>query len=382
MLQDFLGSKNRKMKTFSAWQVELTTRCPLKCRMCIRKGFKDWHSGDMSFDDFKKLTPYFKNVEKVVLEGWGESLLHKNLIEIIKLVKAEGPEVGFVTSGKGLNKDYISELVEADVDFIGFSLSGVSSRTHDFIRVDSNFQALLTDIRTLNEIKANKRLQNPKLHIVYLMLKDNISEIPALIGLAKDIGIETIVLINLIHVINDWQDKQRVFRCDRIQGLKGSGGQVNYLNPRILESLNPFEEILKEAEVKAKELKIKLRLPSLSPVDVPVCEENPLKNLYISTDGEVSPCVYLNPPVSSPFRKIFCGHEYQIEKLSFGNIFREPFPSIWNKKEYVEFRNRFTLREKRHGGFSLFFREVMRNVKEPLPEPPEQCKTCHKILGV
>jgi hypothetical protein len=43
-----------------------------------------------------------------------------------------------------------------------------------------------------------------------------------------------------------------------------------------------YEGLLKEAEIKAKELKIKLRRPSLSPDDVPVCEENPLKNLYIS----------------------------------------------------------------------------------------------------
>jgi MoaA/NifB/PqqE/SkfB family radical SAM enzyme len=168
-------------KPFSAWQIELTTRCPLRCRMCIREEFKDWHSSDMNFDDFKGLLPYFKDVEKVVLEGWGESLLHKNLIEIIRLVKAENSEVGFVTSGKGLNKEYISELINAGVDFIGFSLSGASSRTHDSIRVNSDFQRLLGDIKTFNEIKSDKKLQNPRLHIVYLMLKDNIYEIPSLI---------------------------------------------------------------------------------------------------------------------------------------------------------------------------------------------------------
>lgn len=146
--------------------------------------------------------------------------------------------------------------------------------------------------------------------------------------------------------------------------------------------MTPFEEILNEAEIKAQELKVNLKRPSLLPVDVAMCEENPLRNLYISIDGEVSPCVYLYPPVSSPFKRIFCGSEYQIEKLSFGNIFKEPIAGIWNKKEYVEFRNRFTLREKRHGGFSLFFRELMKSGKEPLPEPPQQCKTCHKILGV
>jgi len=42
-------------KPFSAWQIELTTRCPLRCRMCVREGFKDWHTGDMSMADFRRL---------------------------------------------------------------------------------------------------------------------------------------------------------------------------------------------------------------------------------------------------------------------------------------------------------------------------------------
>ncbi len=401
----YLQPPARRKKPFYAWQIELTTRCPLKCRMCVRSGFKDWHSGDMSYDNFKKLTPYLKDVERVVLEGWGESLLHKNLPEILRLVKAEGPEVGFITSGKGLDKAYISELINAGVDFIGFSLSGGSSRTHNSIRVNSDFEALLQDIKTFNEIKAGRKLKKPKLHIVYLMLMDNIFEIPSLIGIAKSIGIEDIILINLIHVSNEWQEKQRVFRCNklenknRVQGFKGLS-ENKHSNPRIskrdvvpsglyvLESLTPFSEqygeILKEAETKAGELKINLKLPSLLPAEVSVCEENPLGNLYISTDGEVAPCVYLYPPVSSPFKRIFCGAERQVKKLSFGNIFSEPFSDIWDKRGYMDFRKCFMLRRERGGQppLSAYMGSIRRKETSALPKAPEQCTTCHKMLGV
>lgn len=365
-----------KRKSFSAWQIELTTRCPLRCGMCIREGVGDWHHNDMSIDNFKKLIPYLKDVERVVLEGWGESLLHKNLIEIIRLVKAEGPEVGFVTSGKGLNKEYISELINAGVDFIGFSLSGGSSKTHNSIRVNSDFQSLLKDIKTFNEIKIDKKLKKPALHIVYLMIKDNIFEIPAMIGLAKGIGIEDIILINSIHISNEWQEKQRVFTC-----LKSP------LPPLFQnEAKGDYEEILKEAETKAKELKINLKRHSLSPTEVYVCEEDPLKNLYISVDGNVSPCVYLYPPTSSPFfKRIFCGSERYTKKVSFGNIFKEPFHSIWSNKRYTEFRGQFTLRKRRFEGIHSFFLDAERlrgYETRPLPEPPKQCNTCHKILGV
>lgn len=387
-----------KRRPFSAWQIELTTRCPLNCRMCIREKAKDWHGSDMSIDDFKTLIPYLKDVETVVLEGWGESLLHKNLIEAIRLVKGEnGPQVGFVTSGHGLNEEYISELINAGTDFIGFSLAGATEWTHNSIRVNSDFKMLLNSILSFNEIKAARKLKTPRLHIVYLMLKENIFEIPILLAIAKAIGIKEVVLTNLIHVTNRWQESQRVFICQHplpnpppSQGRgqiwdspsttpshkgRGRGGGVN----------EAYEEIIKEAVIKEQELKIKLRLPSLSPNDVPVCEENPLRNLYISVEGEVSPCVYLYPPLPAPFKRIFCEEEFQIEKVSFGNIFKERFHTIWNKKEYIEFRECFILRKRRFEEIYSPFLDVERLRRfemRPLLHPPEQCKTCHKILGL
>jgi len=75
-----------KKKPFSAWQIELTTRCPLQCKMCIRRESADWQYQDMALEDFEKLLPYLRDVETIVLEGWGESLLHKDLSQCIKLV--------------------------------------------------------------------------------------------------------------------------------------------------------------------------------------------------------------------------------------------------------------------------------------------------------
>src|SRR5512147_346444 len=105
--------RREKGKPFSAWQIELTTRCPLQCKMCIRREGADWQFQDMALENFKKILPYLTEVESVVLEGWGESLLHKDLSECIRLAKTAGPRVGFVTSGKGLTEDRVSELMEA-----------------------------------------------------------------------------------------------------------------------------------------------------------------------------------------------------------------------------------------------------------------------------
>jgi len=319
----------------------------------------------MSLEDFKKLLPYLREVETVVLEGWGESLLHKDLSQCIRLVKKEGTQVGFVTSGMGLKENRVSELIEAGLDFVGFSISGTTPETHDAIRINSHLLDVFHVIRLFHEEKKRQGLLRPKMHLVFLMVKDNIFEVPSVPSFAKELGIEEVVLTNICHTINPWQERQRVFVWESVK--------------------NQYEEIVKQAETNARKLKLQLKKPSLSAIDVPVCEENPLGNLYISVEGEVSPCVYLYPPLPSPFKRIFCGKEYWIEKVSFGNIFRDPFSTIWNRENYEQFRKRFIDREKgfRELYFSLWDSPKMKNAQgNSLPEPPEPCKTCHKILGI
>ncbi len=367
MIEKLFGKLLRpgKRRSFSAWQIELTTRCPLRCRMCAREEEAPWQNQDMALDDFKRILPYLTDVESVVLEGWGESLLHKDLSQCIRLVKEEGPQVGFVTSGFGLTRDRVHEILQAGVDFVGFSVSGTSPETHDAIRINSHLPDLLAAIRLFHVEKERLGLIRPHLHIIYLMVKDNIREVPSVPSLAKEAGIAEVVLTNLCHTINRWQETQGVFIRE--------------------DAATEYEGLIKQAEVNARKLNIRLKRPSLSVIDVPVCAENPLGNLYISAEGEVSPCVYLYPPLPSPFKRIFCGKEYRVEKVSFGNIFRNPFPAIWHCGGYDNFRGRFLERKKayRELYFSLLDSPKLKSPQGiVLSEPPEPCKTCHKILGI
>jgi MoaA/NifB/PqqE/SkfB family radical SAM enzyme len=352
--------KKEQKKRFGAWQIEITTRCNLRCTMCIKTACNDWHRKDMSINGFEKIVSYLQNVGSVVLEGWGESLLHGNLTDFIRLAKTAGPEVGFVTSGMGLSTDYARRIIDAGVDFMGFSLSGATAETHNAIRVNSDFNTLITSIKTMTHLSMKNPLQKLRMHIVYLMLKDNVHEIPMLLDLAHEIGISEVVLLNIIQVTNRVQDSQKAFTCEE--------GSL-------------YKDIMKEVGDKARKLKISLSLPAVTPQDVAVCSENPLDNLYISVDGEVSPCVYLYPPVSSPFTRIFCGNEYSTHHVSFGNIFNEPFESIWNNKKYQEFRNAFMSRQKRWKEAYASLLEMRRPMDSLAPGPPPPCRTCHKMLG-
>lgn len=355
----------RKRKSFSAWQIELTTRCPLLCRMCIRSERDDWQYQDMPVNNFRKITPYLREVGTVILEGWGESLLHPDLVECVGLVKQEGAEVGFVTSGKGLTRDQASELVHAGLDFMGFSIAGTQEETHAAIRVNSTLPEIRNAIRLISEERVRQGSPHPRMHLVFLMVKDNVLEIPTLPSFARELEIDEVVLINICHTINAWQQEQRVFIWD--------SGE------------NALEKFVKQAEQNARKLHVRLARPSLSATQVSLCDENPLRNLYISADGEVSPCVYLYPPLPSPFKRLFCDREYQVEKVSFGNILSEPLSTIWSRESYARFRDRLHERDHRFRDFyfSFFNRSHPLDPNaQSLPEPPEFCRSCHKMIGV
>jgi MoaA/NifB/PqqE/SkfB family radical SAM enzyme len=361
----FLARLFARKPAFFAWQVELTTRCPLQCRMCIRTSCDDWRSRDMAIADFRCLAPYLSRVDYVVLQGWGEPLLHPHLIDAITLVRNAGSRPGFVTSGWGLDTARVAELVRSGVAFIGFSLAGVTATTHDAIRVNSHLDDVLEAIATFRKVKADLGVDAPRLHIVYLMLADNAAEMERLPALVKEFGIEQIILINEVQVADAWQNEQQTF----------------------LGASADLPSIVAEMRRKASELGIDVQAPSLVPEPVPVCGEDPLRNLFISVDGEVAPCVHLWSPTASPMRRIYCGAEVPGEKLSFGNVFATPLEDIWTSAAYAEFRRMLAARRRAGEDFGRLSdpwgpgdgATSGSSLSLPIPSP---CRTCHRMLGI
>jgi len=70
--------------------VEVTTRCNLRCAMCVKyapgQGLVE---GDMAEQTFERLAPAFPHLEALVLNGIGEPLLHRGLERFIERAKAD-----------------------------------------------------------------------------------------------------------------------------------------------------------------------------------------------------------------------------------------------------------------------------------------------------
>jgi len=358
-----------------AFQIEPTSRCQLKCIMCPRTAFlNEWESGDMPLSLYRKVSEYFDRVENVHLQGWGEPLLHKDLFNMIRIAKEKECNVSLTTNGMLLNPEISERLIKEGVSIIALSLAGATKMTHEKIRKGSNFDCLIDNIKALHDLKQKTKSKSPKITGSFLMTEKNIEELPAIVDLAKDIGINELVATNLDYTPTQMQYDLKAFSCNGVHG--------NY------------QKFVQDAVEKAKKEKIPLRVYPLEMEDVVMCEMNPLKIVFVSHDGCVSPCVYLNMTKRGLLQRVFCGSSSEIQKVCFGKVGEHDFMDIWEKSDYRDFREKYHARLNaagnlyRHIGVDVTSMETLKETEKTIEEAlmknpvPEACETCYKAYGI
>ena len=112
-LQHLFGKFEANQAPLSVLQVEVTTRCQLKCAFCPNCVLGDqWVRGDFSWELYRDgLAPHFSGVNWVYLQGWGEPLLHPRFWDMFRLAKEKAGHVGFTSNGILLNGKQAQRLV-------------------------------------------------------------------------------------------------------------------------------------------------------------------------------------------------------------------------------------------------------------------------------
>ncbi|MDI6890283.1 MAG: radical SAM protein [Thermodesulfovibrionales bacterium] len=374
-LRKYVEKIKVRRRPFIAFQIEPTSRCQLKCIMCPRTVFsEEWENGDMPLSVYERISRHFYLVDNVHLQGWGEPLLHPNIFDMIQIAKEKHCKVSLTTNGFLLDSNVSTMLIKEGVDIVAISIAGASKDTHEKIRKGSNFDHLLHNIKALNNFKHKMKSKNPKLVLSFLMTKTNIEDLPEIVNLAKEIGIDEIVATNLDYTPTQLQDDLKAFSCDADD--------------------NSFKKFIEITIQHAKKIKLPLRIYPLEMEEVVMCEMNPLKIVFISQDGSVSPCVYLNMTKQGPISRIFCGKQYEIERQCFGNIGEYDFMEIWEQEDYKNFRRLYSKRLSINRKIFDFI-EDFRNRNEAMDEfekrletmlsenpLPSVCNTCYKAYNI
>lgn len=328
-------------------QVEVTTHCNASCIYCPHTVMRNlWVNRHMPIELFHELIPFLRYTDLVYLQGWGEPLLNKDFFEMVRICKDQGKRVGFTTNGMLLTEDTIRTLVDLRLDIIGISLAGTTARTHNQIRKGTDFNQVISHLERLCKIKAEKKTEVPAVHLAYLMLKTNFHEIKEILPLGRRVGAKEIIASNLTLLMDPELSAEAIFHDTHHTDYHRS----------------TLEEMTDRAA--RENIIFDYHGPSLDDASVR-CRENVHHACVINVEGEVVPCVFTNPVLSSHYT--FKDQSLPLRGMSFGNIRNENLTRIWNKKEYARFRDLFDPKTRRKG-------EQIRS------EMPQSCKRCYKRL--
>jgi len=354
--------KREKERPFEAFQIEVTSRCNLKCVMCpVTVLAEHWPARDMAWETFERAAAAFERVKWVHLQGWGEPMLHRRLFDMIARAKSAGCRVGFTTNGTRLTRENGERLLDLGLDLMAVSIAGARAATHEAVRAGSDLKKLLENLRGFVSLRRARGAAVPKLEIFYLMTPANIAELPQAVQLVADLGADELVATNLDYVITPELDPLRAY---------GEGPPARAL-----------VTALEEARAAARRAGVAFRSYPLAFREMAVCDLNPLKILYISADGAVSPCVYTSLVGQTTIPRVFDGRAVEVPVVKFGNLNEQPLAEIWESAAYREFRALFAGRVR--GASRMLLGTAARGVaaQEDVPAP-EACRTCPKLYGV
>jgi radical SAM protein with 4Fe4S-binding SPASM domain len=298
-------------------QVEVTSRCPGRCGYCPHTTQRqNWLSRDMNMETFERLWPLMRRAARVHLQGWGEPLLNPAFFDMAALARKAGCAASTTTCGLRMDPEIAAKIVESGMDIIAFSLAGSDAQSNAS-REGVDFERVCEAIATLQSARRERKRAHLEIHFAYLLLASAMEAVARLPALMQRLGVHAAVISTLDYIA-------------------APGLEAEAFGPRETDKLARAAAILADTAAEARRLGLGFHyaLPSQA-VSGTACREEIKHSIFVSADGSLSPCVYVNVPadIRDDRRRVF------------GNV-REQNPlEIWESADFRRFRERLAAGE-------------------------------------
>ncbi|MFB0535982.1 MAG: radical SAM protein [Anaerolineae bacterium] len=314
--------------------VEPTTACNLRCRICVRNSWSE-PVGSMEMATYRRLLDGLREVpslRKVAFWGFGEPLLHPDIVEMVALAKELGAKTELITNGLLLDREMAEGLVMAGLDTLVVSVDGTSPESHADIRSGADFRLVQENVEGLHAVRRANSRDNPEIGLEFVVTRRNVSELPNLHRLAYSLEASFVVVTNVLPYTEEFKEEILYWLATGSYPLARSKWSPEIVLPRIdarREYLEPLLGLLRQGGVIDP-------LPRRSDGAEGYCRFVGEGAVAIAWDGEVSPCVAL----MHSYTCYVLRREKVIRRYTLGNVGREEITRIWDRDEYVQFRAR------------------------------------------
>lgn len=295
--------------------IETGNICNLDCPLCPTGNEKEKvKKGMLSFENYvnilDQLGPYAHHLD---LFNWGEPLLNKDIVKMVKYAKDKFRHLKvIISSNLNILPDEMAEgLVLAGLDKMIVSADGATQETYVQYRVGGNLDTVLVNMNKLVQAKVKHEKTTPQIVWNFLVFKHNMHEVDLVKKRAAEMGVDV-----------------------NVAGMRTDCAQEIY---------KPLEERMKED---AEWIPVGSEYNKYTPEELTHRETRCPKPWYtvtINWDGSVVPC----------------GSVYDTQKYAYGNMLKEPFEKIWNNEKYREAR--LEIAGKPNAGLDVICRTCKKN---------------------
>jgi len=171
--------------------LQITHRCTFKCQICDFWKVEHNKENELSLSEIeiisKKLSKF--GTLAISLAG-GEPMLREDLSNIIKMIAQYHFPI-MITNGWYISQDNAYNLWESGLQEISVSVDYADPEKHDTLRGKKG--AFERAIEALRILKNNRPSLRNRVHMISVLLDDNINDIENLILLSKKIGVTYMV---------------------------------------------------------------------------------------------------------------------------------------------------------------------------------------------
>lgn len=365
--------------------VELTTRCNLRCRMCVKYAAGSCIvEEDLPLAVFKGLAPSLAHARTLILNGIGEPLLHPDLEEIIGFARANmapGATIGFQSNGLLLNEAKSLKLISAGLSTVCLSLDSLDETAADKAG-EHSVAAVSRALAGLVAARKQAAAGHFRIGLETVLTKRTISELPTYIQWAADHGADFFIATHLL-LYDRSSEELSLFNpnsSEAVQlfntynaraaarGINLANGLATYLKFTKTEADQEVLQLFNELQQEARDRDIRLHLRSLleyttgdaekveqafaagrtvaarhgielflpphQALPQRACPFIADQAVFIAAGGAVMPCHFLWHSYSCRV----LGEEVQVRECAFGTIREQPLEAIWQSPEYMRFR--------------------------------------------
>jgi radical SAM protein with 4Fe4S-binding SPASM domain len=175
---------------------EPTTSCNLRCPECP-SGLRSFTrpTGMLQPELFRKvMNEVGDQLWYLIFYFQGEPYLNPDFLELVKQASEKGVYTATSTNAHYLNDQNAKRTIESGLDRLIISIDGTTQETYEQYRIGGKLDKVLEGAR--NIMRWKKELQSATPHVIFqfLVVKPNEHQIPELLKLAEEIGVNEVGL--------------------------------------------------------------------------------------------------------------------------------------------------------------------------------------------